>query len=193
MGGKAEYRSAKRSRRLIREAFLAILNETGSSKMTVTDLVRRADINRATFYAHYPDVQGVLDEMENEIIDKMLDFLSQTRYSDFLADPMPLLRTVSGYIQENMDCYRVLIAADEAQQFMEKLKHAFISYLLHYPNVPEAVRSSPAYALRSSFFAGGILSIYQQWLQGKLTCTLEDISAEISRIIVSYRRDVLET
>lgn len=192
MGAKAEYRSAKRSRRLIREAFLAILNETGSSKMTVTDIVRRADINRATFYAHYPDVQGVLDEMENEIIDKMLDFLGQTRYGDFLLDPMPLLRKVGGYIQENMDCYRVLIAADEGRQFMEKLKNIFLAYMLHYPNAPESVRSSPAYALRSSFFAGGVLSVYQQWLQGRLTCTLEDISAEICRIIMAYRRDVLE-
>ena len=27
------------------------------SKITVTDIVNRADINRATFYAHYPDVR----------------------------------------------------------------------------------------------------------------------------------------
>ncbi|MBQ9733551.1 MAG: TetR family transcriptional regulator, partial [Clostridia bacterium] len=64
MGNKAEYRSALRSRRLIRDAFLALMQENGSAKMTVTEIVRRADINRATFYAHYSDVQAVISEIE---------------------------------------------------------------------------------------------------------------------------------
>ena len=52
-GGRAEYRSAIRSRRMIREAYTVLLKEKDLSKITVTDIVNRADINRATFYAHY--------------------------------------------------------------------------------------------------------------------------------------------
>ena len=51
-GGRAEYRSAIRSRRMIREAYTVLLKEKDLSKITVTDIVNRADINRATFYAH---------------------------------------------------------------------------------------------------------------------------------------------
>ena len=35
--------------------------ERNLQKITVTDIVTRADINRATFYAHYPDVRGVTE------------------------------------------------------------------------------------------------------------------------------------
>ena len=48
-GGRAEYRSAIRSRRMIREAYTVLLKEKDLSKITVTDIVNRADINRATF------------------------------------------------------------------------------------------------------------------------------------------------
>lgn len=53
-GGRAEYRSAIRSRRMIREAYTVLLKEKDLSKITVTDIVNRADINRATFYVNEP-------------------------------------------------------------------------------------------------------------------------------------------
>lgn len=58
---KKEYRSAIRSRRLIRESLISLLKEKDISKITVKDIVDCADLNRATFYAHYPDVRGVME------------------------------------------------------------------------------------------------------------------------------------
>jgi len=50
---KAEYRSAVRSRRLIHTALADLLLEKPLDKITVTDVVNRAEINRGTFYLHY--------------------------------------------------------------------------------------------------------------------------------------------
>ena len=60
MAEKKEYRSAVRSRRMIRQAFMDLLHEKPLEKITATDIIRRADINRSTFYAHYPDVGASL-------------------------------------------------------------------------------------------------------------------------------------
>lgn len=87
MGQKAEYRSAIRSRRMIREAYMHLLKEKDLSKITVTDIITRADLNRATFYAHYPDVRGVTEEIENEIIEKMLDILKEFEFTNFFRNP----------------------------------------------------------------------------------------------------------
>ena len=43
---KAEYRSAIRSKRLINDALADLLQEKPLDKITVTDVVNRADINR---------------------------------------------------------------------------------------------------------------------------------------------------
>ena len=63
MAERKEYRSAIRSRRLIHQAFLELLREKPFEKITVTDIVNRADINRSTFYAHYPDVRGLVEAL----------------------------------------------------------------------------------------------------------------------------------
>ena len=63
---KAEYRSAIRSRKLINEALVDLLLEKQLDKITVTDVVKRAEINRGTFYAHYKDIKDVINHWVEE-------------------------------------------------------------------------------------------------------------------------------
>ena len=51
----------KRTRALIEQAFLELLTERGFHAITVQDITARAEINRATFYAHFPDKYALLD------------------------------------------------------------------------------------------------------------------------------------
>ncbi len=182
-GGKAEYRSAIRSRRMIREAYTALLKEKDISKITVTDIVNRADINRATFYAHYPDVRGVTEEIENEIIAKMLEVLKEFEFTNFFRNPTPLLLQLSRYLEEDAEFYRILIKANGSEIFMEKLKKRFTDYMLNDSDIPEDMRHSKMVRLRVCYFAGGIVNLYKQWFRGDLDCTLNDIALEVSRLL----------
>ena len=183
MGQKAEYRSAIRSRRMIREAYTQLLKEKDLSKITVTDIVTRADLNRATFYAHYPDVRGVTEEIENEIIAKMLDVLEEFRYTNFFRNPTPLLLQLSRYLEEDADFYRILIKANGSEIFMEKLKKRFTDYMLNDSDIPEDMRHSKMVSLRVCYFAGGIVNLYKQWFRGDLDCTLNDVALEVSKLL----------
>ncbi|MBQ2905798.1 MAG: TetR family transcriptional regulator, partial [Peptococcaceae bacterium] len=64
------YRNAVRSKTMIRQAFLELLKEKPYEKITVTDIAQRADLNSSTFYDHYPDVQGLIEEIEEEMINR---------------------------------------------------------------------------------------------------------------------------
>lgn len=182
-GRKAEYRSAIRSRRLIREAYTALLKEKELSKITVTDIVNRADINRATFYAHYPDVRGVTEEIENEIIAKMLEVLKKFEFTNFFGNPAPLLLQLSRYLEEDAEFYRILIKANGSEMFMEKLKKVFTDYMLNSSDIPDEMRHSKMVRLRVCYFAGGIVNLYKQWFRGDLDCTLNDIAMEVSKLL----------
>ena len=182
-GGRAECRSAIRSRRMIREAYTVLLKEKDLSKITVTDIVNRADINRATFYAHYPDVRGVTEEIENEIIAKMLEVLKEFEFTNFFRNPTPLLLQLSRYLEEDAEFYRILIKANGSEMFMEKLKKVFTDYMLNDSDIPEDMRHSKMVSLRVCYFAGGIVNLYKQWFRGDLNCTLNDIALEVSKLL----------
>ena len=189
-GKKAEYRSSIRSRRMIREAYAALLKEKELSKITVTDIVKRADLNRATFYAHYPDVRGVTEEIEDEIIEKMLEVLKKFQFTSFFRNPAPLLLQLSRYLEEDAEFYRILIRANGSEIFMEKLKKVFTEYMLHDSDIPERIRHSKMVELRVAYFAGGIVNLYKQWFRGDLDCTLNDIALEVSRLLHLEAREL---
>ena len=51
----------KRTRGLILTSFESLLAEKGFESITVQDVTDKAQVNRATFYAHFPDKYALLD------------------------------------------------------------------------------------------------------------------------------------
>ena len=183
MEKRKEYRSAIRSRRLIRQAFLELLRQKPYEKITVTDIVTAADINRSTFYAHYPDVRGLVEEIVGEAINHSTELANSLNIREFLEDPMPFLRELTSYGSDNKELYALLCRSDFAQRQMEHLKRTLIDSALHSPAFPESIRSSPSFRIHISFFVGGVLSLYVMWLQGELDCSVEDITSQVSQLI----------
>lgn len=52
-------RSVLRSKNMLRKAYIELSTEKDASKITVVDVVNRANLSRNTFYAHYPDVNAI--------------------------------------------------------------------------------------------------------------------------------------
>ena len=121
MTEKKEYRSAVRSRKLIRQAFTELLKEKEFEKITVTDIVKRADINRSTFYAHYPDVFGVIDEIQQEILDYTQTVLNHMDFKSFFENPKPILNEIIKIAEDNQELYRLLSSSNMLVKQLQKL------------------------------------------------------------------------
>lgn len=68
----------RRTRDLIRNAMEALMGEKDFNAITVQDIAARADINRATFYAHFEDKYALLNYMvqyrfEEQVIGRLPD------------------------------------------------------------------------------------------------------------------------
>ena len=53
-------RRARRTRQLLRDAFVALLKEKRYEDVSVQDIIERADVARSTFYVHYVDKEDLL-------------------------------------------------------------------------------------------------------------------------------------
>lgn len=61
-----------RTRKLIIDAFLALVNEKNFESVTVKDIAERATVNRATFYAHFQDKYILLEYIIGEAFQLMV-------------------------------------------------------------------------------------------------------------------------
>ena len=64
-------RSTRRTRSAIREALRETLAEKPLARITVQELIDRANICRTTFYAHYEDIYDLLSEVEDDILSEI--------------------------------------------------------------------------------------------------------------------------
>ena len=184
MSEKKEYRSAIRSRKLIRQAFMDLLKEKPFEKITVTDIVNRAEINRSTFYAHYPDVMGLLDEFQEEILSVFEDYLKNVSFSDLLENPTEYIRLIITMSSQNNELYRHLSNSTIAVKQMEQMKKLLVERILSTIDIPEIYQGRYELEFGVRFFLGGFVDVYTQWVNGELDCTMEDIVQSISRMII---------
>ncbi len=64
IGAVQEDKRIRRTKKLLRQALTRLMQQKDFQSITVTDVVREADINRGTFYAHYRDVYDLRDKIE---------------------------------------------------------------------------------------------------------------------------------
>ena len=182
---KAEYRSAVRSRKLINEALADLLTEKPLDKITVTDVVNRADINRGTFYAHYKDIPDVVDHLIQQTFAAIRDALMTQTHTP--ADiGATLLSTIQGILEEDLPFYQKILNSNAASILHEQLVSVVLDFMLEhkdrfYPG------SQEEYQIAIRFCAGGLSNLYRDWFSGKLSCSLSELTqigdALIIRII----------
>ena len=180
---KKEYRSAIRSRKLIRQAFYELLKEKSFEKITVTDIVKRADLNRSTFYAHYPDVMGVVEEIQEEIIEYTQQFMENVDFRDYYQNPKPYLQHIVKLVEENNELYRLLMTSAMATKQLDQLKYILIERTLETLEVPEVFKDKLEFEFSVRFFMGGVVDVYTQWLYGIIDCSLEELTDQVANMI----------
>src|SRR5215212_4388 len=100
-------RRSQRTRQLLSAALLALMLEKRYDAITVQDIIDRANVGRATFYAHYFDKEDLL--MSD--ITRVLDELSGHVVAGAPGTPRPLPRLTAFFrhVQEHQTLYQALV------------------------------------------------------------------------------------
>lgn len=187
---KKEYRSAIRSRRMIRQAFYEVLKEKSFEKITVTDIVKRADVNRSTFYAHYPDVMGVVEEIQEEILDYTQQFMENIDFKDFYENPKPYLEKIVKLVAENNELYRLLMTSAMAAKQLDQLKYIMIDRTIATLDEQKGFHNRFELEFATRFFMGGIVDVYTQWMNGVIDCSLDELTDQLANMILRSKKGI---
>ena len=113
--------SSIKTRNRIKKAFAELINEKKElNKITVTELVKRADITRSTFYTHYDDIYEVAHDYQLQTIELLcsddLKLYTKQDIENYFVNIIQCLK-------DNEETYKLLLSAKESLLFLEKLKN----------------------------------------------------------------------
>lgn len=189
---KAEYRSAIRSKRMIISALADLLQEKPLDKITVTDVVNRAQINRGTFYAHFADIPDVINHLIMGVFSTIQRAISEEpkQLSDI---PHVLLERIQSFLEEDMEFCKKVMNSSASTRMQEQLIQFVMDYMLQHEHV-YGFGDHRLYELTIRFCAGGLGNLYRDWFAGRIDITLDELTKEaekmVSRIIDSIQRSL---
>ena len=114
---EVEDKRIRRTKKLLRQALTRLMQQKDFQSITVTDVVREADINRGTFYAHYRDVYDLRDKIETGMIEDFRGMIAAIRPSETVTLKLVLSRLMD-YLEEKNATF-VTNAVVHAQKLAE--------------------------------------------------------------------------
>ena len=179
-----------RTKRILRDTLTELIEEKGLERVTVSDLTKRADINRGTFYAHYKDKDDLLMQSENEIIQGVTDIqkrLCGTSLDELFEcyktnTPMPFAVALYDYLRENGRFVKALIGPKGDSRFQPRLQNIVaLNTAQNVLNEKYRDNMTPLVQYYLAYYTGAQLGVIQLWLDNGM----QESSKDMARIVVA--------
>lgn len=122
---KKEDLRTKRTRKMILEAFINLVEEKGYEHVTVSDIASQAMINRATFYAHFKDKQDVYDYIFKEAVEQFMIVLAPVQLGRTNQLQLHAIEQIITHIfekiQENRVFFKTVLNAHGNEQLRKQI------------------------------------------------------------------------
>lgn len=170
-------RRSKRSREAIRKAFRELLAEKDISQITVTEIARRADRNRKTFYLHYDTIEDLVNELLQEECRHTVDVLEEAlRQSSGGANEAKLYEAMSTALLEGLGRNGDMLRHADLPQLIAQMRPLFAQAIAEKDSLGLAKSLGPFLEVFVAYFSSGILGLYSQWVRLDSELPLEYLS-----------------
>lgn len=171
--------------RQIKKAFLELNLLHQSERISVKQIVEKANISRATFYTYYENVESLVDEIEDTVISDVEEMLGMWEYipidSFNCSKPFPNILKLSYYVNKNMITFKAIFGEYGRPSFYRRYQEMIRK--AHYKKWTEEGYNNEQSIILASLAAGGITSICEDWIKNDYKTSPEKMALILSKMI----------
>ncbi|WP_459965126.1 TetR/AcrR family transcriptional regulator [Paenibacillus sp. JCM 10914] len=181
VGTKVRNLRMTRTKQSLIDAFIKLVNEKDFEQITIADLAEGAQVNRATFYAHFNDKYELLDYLVGDTASTAI--VNRTKGEvEFNEEGITqlVLAICDFYQQPDVDCrrsYITLVVPQLKDKAISELKAYLLKALPSHCSADEIV-------LYSALIAQMIHESASQWASGNTALDKEDIAKKVALLVL---------
>ncbi len=156
----------KTSQEKIEKAFIKLIQYKDLNKITVSDIVKNAKINRSTFYANYLDIEDLADKIKDSMFHNLLELYKEE--STLRKHSYNYLKLFE-HIKDNQIYYSTLF----------KLDFDFSKYYDNHLEDTDAIKyygTTKHIDYHIEFFKAGFNALIRKWLSNGCIESPEEIN-----------------
>lgn len=170
----------RRTDKIIRNSFITILSTKPIGKITVQDLCREADINRATFYRYYKDIYELMEAVSEDFFRTLFTDIAEKSKQQKNRNPKDAIRIYVAdaldIIKEQKQLCKVLLINDADSTFTKHLMDSICEICM-----ADMEQVTDYMHLQLIYMANGILSVNKEWLSEDCRTDKKTIAAVINQ------------
>ena len=174
---------ARRTHEMIEQSFDELLAEKGFSSLSVQDITGRAGINRATFYAHFPDKYALLDHnirhtFQNELEKRTLNVcqFSMSNLRSLVLVTCEFVNRAHKHCAKTDPQFQALVEAQARTQIHDLIYH----WLEGLPGSEDAARARAATAASWALYG-----LAFEWSRAKQMPPLETYADDVLPLLAA--------
>ncbi len=171
-------RRVQRTRRLLQDALVATVIEKGYEAATVQDIIDRADVGRATFYAHFADKQTLLTSRLEDLRGLLL--AQQRQSPDSLGFSLAMLE----HARSHLAMYRAIVGHESGAFIIQRIHRTIADLAANDVNALAAKASPQRRQLAVEFVAGAFMAVLTWWLDQGAALAPAEVDAIFRRLVL---------
>ena len=175
---QARDRRVRRTRRSLIDALIALIVERGYDRITVQDILDRADVGRSTFYAHFRDKDALLLSSFDELRDDLRRDMDALTPGEMPDDPAHPVSVVFRHAYDHRPIYRALCGRQGGNVIDGHLRAMFGTLLGDHlrPHLAAAGSSLPP-AVVTEFYASALIGVLKCWVNDDFPYSPHEVAA----------------
>jgi len=173
----------EKTKKLIKETLLDLIEEKGFEAISVRDITLKAGLNRGTFYLHYRDKYDLMEKSQNEILEGLQDrllFIRPKEMNEFYSNDevYPPILNVYHYLKENQRFIKILISTKGDPAFPKKMKEQIKKTI--YEKLVDLLEEEYIIEIpheyTTAFISSAFFGLMEQWLEKEEPITPEEMA-----------------
>ena len=174
---KPSDRRTLKTKKAILQAFSELLKEKELRKITVQEIVDKADISRVTFYKYYLDVYDLYDKIESELLTNIglitLQLANKT-FDEFFKE-------LINYVYNNRVTFEMVFSPNVTNKLRDKMSRIIEGILKKIYSEKLGISiDNEDLAYLCCYRSSGFLAVIQRWVQNRFSQSCENMVKQVS-------------
>ncbi len=169
---------------------MALIQEKGFEALSVQDIIDRANVGRATFYAHFDSKEDLLASGIENLRESLKERQRQARSAGGSEERLfAFSRELFTHANEHRTVFRAMVGKRSGAVVQQLLQKVLVDLVREEVKGTwaEKENETPIEAV-SQFIGGGLFGLLLWWGNGKMRMPVEEVDAMFRRLAIPSMR-----
>jgi AcrR family transcriptional regulator len=179
-------RRVQRTRQLLQDALISLMIEQGYEATTVQDIIDRANVGRATFYAHFADKETLLVSRLEDLRELLVKRQREVMQDSGEAKPRGFGFSLAllEHAQSHLTLYRVIVGRKSGSVVLQRIQAMVTELVRDELAWRDRARRGKERELAIQYIAAAFMGVLTWWLDRGAQLGAQEVDGQFRKLVL---------